>query len=68
MDIEHGRMGSSSLDDRGTFLSEDSDRSHILEGVVCEDIIPQSSKVVVIDVNLSVSVAFEALVDNSIHR
>lgn len=67
MDIEHTRLTpgvGSYLDGQGN-LSDDLDRPHFLENVSCEDIMPQSSKVVVIDADLCVSFAFEALVDNS---
>lgn len=69
MDIDHTRISSPStgyLEDRVTLLSEDSEKSYVLENVICEDIIPQSSKVVVVDANIYVCGAFEALVGNSI--
>eukprot|EP01126_Amoeba_proteus_P046271 TRINITY_DN5227_c0_g1_i17.p1 TRINITY_DN5227_c0_g1~~TRINITY_DN5227_c0_g1_i17.p1 ORF type:complete len:400 (-),score=63.18 TRINITY_DN5227_c0_g1_i17:513-1712(-) len=53
----------SPLEDRLTVGNEN---SHALTSVSCEDIMPQSSKVVVLDSKISVLCAFEAMIDNNV--
>ena len=48
------------------FLDMDDEKLSFLKTVTCSDIMPQSSKVVVVDVNIPLSCAFDALIENSI--